>query len=267
MRDWSDLFSALKAFCQSQLDPKTFHSILVKIKSSYEQFYTNIAEHSKNPVAYAAKFGNSGAPRPPKPKRLKLINNASLMMDREKWTLKKDRGERSTRRYIRLKLADKHSVKVPVNWEKFDLPKGHEINSIDVNISNDGVYLNFAYGKKQVDTAGGTAEENKSKPLLSEKQNVWAGCDVGMINVLTMVTTNPSGDSLIVGGNAFKNYNKQFNRHKARLDKSIANEATEFKSFTRSSDGTEVKIAMSHSDAGMLMKRTRMHMIERRNRY
>jgi IS605 OrfB family transposase len=267
MRDWSDLFFALKAFCQSQLDPKTFHSILIKIKSSYEQFYTNIAEYSKNPVAYAAKFGNSGAPRPPKPKRLKLINNASLMMDREKWTLKKDRGERSTRRYIRLKLANKYGVKVPINWEKFDLPKGSEINSIDVNVRNDGVYLNFAYGKRLVETAAGNAEETKGNPLLSEKPKVWAGCDVGMINVLTIVTTNASGDSLIVGGNAFKNYNKQFNRHKARLDKSIANEATEFKSFTRTSDGAEVKIAMSHSDVGMLMKRTRTHMIERRNRY
>jgi transposase len=136
-----------------------------------------------------------------------------------------------------------------------------------VDDSNDAVYLNFAYGKRQVDTAGGTAEETKGNPLLSEKPNVWAGCDVGMINVLTMVTTTPSGDSLIVGGNAFKNYNKQFNRHKARLDKSIANEATEFKSFTRVSDGTEVKMAISHSDAGMLMKRIRTHMIERRNRY
>ena len=137
------LFDALCAFCQRQFDAKSVLSILNKVEAEYGQFYTNIAKYVSNPAVYAKAMGNSGAPRPPKPKKLQSVIQASLMLDGEKWRWVKKDGFH----FVKIKIAHKKAVMVPVNGSQFRIPKGMEVRSLNVNISHENVYLDFTYGK------------------------------------------------------------------------------------------------------------------------
>lgn len=255
------LFLQLAKFSQRQLDSKTFYGVLKSISSSFQQFHTNLKAYLANPGAYAAKFGNPGAPRPPKAKGLKTLSETSLALDGEKWSLKEkivDKKTKEKRYFIRIKCAHKNPVLVPVNWKKFPLPAGKSLRALNINVSNDAVYLNFSYGQMQ------SGVEPKTNNILPLKKK-WAAGDVGMINVLSLFVDDENTRSLLLCGNAYKNYNKQFNRHKAALDKKIAAQATRFKTVKRGDD--TVKVAIKHSPLGESLKRTRTHLIECRNRY
>jgi putative transposase len=257
------LFQQLCIFSQRQLDAKTFHSVLGSVSASYEQFFTNIKSYTANPTAYAMKFGNTGAPRPPRAKKLVTVSQASITLDREKWSLQDrivDKQTKETRPYVRIKCAHRKAIFVPINWHEFPIPSGKCLRSLNVNISNDAVYLNFTYGQEATQS-GGKKETAKS----IQNRPKWAAADVGMINVLSLLVDDKDTPSLLICGKAFTNYNKQFNRHKARLDKDIAAQATKFKTIKRKND--EIVIAIKHSPLGESIKRTRTHLIECRNRY
>jgi putative transposase len=257
------LFEQLCRFCQRQLDAKTFHAILGSVSASYEQFFTNIAAYSANPKAYAMRFGNAGIPRPPKAKKLVTVSQASITLDREKWSLQDkvvDKHTKETRPYVRIKCAHKKAIFVPVNWHKFPVPEGKTLRSLNVNISNDAVYLNFTYGHEVT-----TSKDERPTQEYHQRQQKWAAADVGMINVLSLLVDDKDTPSLLMCGKRFKDYNKQFNRHKARLDKEIAAQATKFKTLKRKEG--DVTIAIKHSKLGESIKRTRTHLIECRNRY
>lgn len=258
----NDMFIQLCEHAQTQLDSKSFYSILGALKSQYKQFVTNIKAFVKNPDAYKNKFGNDGAPRPPKAKKIATISHASLSLDREKWRLIDkvvDKKTKETRPFIRIKCAHKHSVLLPINWHHFPVPEGKILRALNINVSNDAVYLNFTYGHVL------EKEQGDGSRVKQHKKKKWAAGDVGMINVLSVLVDDLTTPSLVLCGNQFKNYNVQFNRHKARLDKEIAGEAIEFKTIL--SQDKEIEIAIEHSELGNAKKRLRTHIIEKRNRF
>lgn len=269
------LFKALCEYAQEKLDAKTTFAILGAIDASYSQFYTNIAAYKANPSAYATKFGNNGAPRPPKSKKLKLISNASIKVDSEKWGLFEKEilvnGCKVRRRGIAITLGKRKRLYIPCDTSKFPLPKGKTLRSLDVNVSNDAVYFNFTYG---VEVKPNT---NKEKPTLvsDEKTPVWAAADVGMENILSIFTATQASDSLLVCGKRFKHYNVRFNKHKAQISEAIAKEVTETKEIERdfidSKTGKRVQdkitVPVSYTKQGQRLRKQRTHMIEKRNRF
>lgn len=84
------IFQELCKVSQQKIDPKNFISILTEIDSNFVNFITHLDKSIKNKEKYSKEMGNNGVPNRPKQKRLSRINNSSLMLDRDMWSLKKE---------------------------------------------------------------------------------------------------------------------------------------------------------------------------------
>ena len=129
-------------------------------------------------------MGNNGAPNTPKQKKLSRINNASLMLDRDMWSLKKETKKvkktiettnkkgilvqktkqvKEIHYYIRVKVG-RFTQKLPINWTNFKYPKDQILKNLNLSHSNGSLYLHFGYGV--------IIDPNKPKetPIIKKKQ-------------------------------------------------------------------------------------------------
>lgn len=270
----NELFQRLCEHARQHFDAKSFMSVLGNIKASFEQFYTNIDRFKASPGGYASLMGNSGSPRPPTAKRINQINKASLMIDGEKWAFKKLQVKKNgmvvTHHFLSVRIAAEGRIFIPVNPTKFPVPAGHELRSLNINVSNDAVYLNFTYGKFVVaanDLADGVA-------VKTDRATKWAGIDVGLNNILSIFVSDTETGSLLLCGKRYKHYNVRFNKHLSAINEDIAATVTQYKTIKRdfkTKDGTQVKdtikVPLTYSDAGHRLIATRVHMRECRNRF
>lgn len=268
------LYSQLCAHATTHYDAKTFMSVLSCIKSSFTQFYTNMARYKACPGTYAGVMGNNGAPRTPKAKKINQIHKASIALDSEKWSFKTIKSTKNgmtvTHHYLSVKLSAKAPTLIPVNPGKFPVPAGKVLRSLNINVSNDAVYLNFTYGEFITPDLPVASVETAAP----ERPQKWAALDVGLRNVLSVFVSDTTTPSLLLCGKPFKHYNIRFNKHISALDEQIAACATEFKTIARKfkdKDGNDVEdkisIATAYSEHGHQLIRTRTHLRECRNRY
>lgn len=259
----NELFENLCTHARTHFDAKSFMSVLGNIKASFEQFYTNMERFKASPGSYTAVMGNDGAPRPPRAKRINQINKASLLVDGEKWDFKKLQVEKNgfvvTHNVLSIKLAAQGRILVPVNPTKFPVPAGHELRSLNINISNDAVYLNFTYGKFVSESAGAA---NPTETAPTERPTKWAGIDVGLNNVLSVFVGDATTSSLLLCGKKYKHYNVRFNKHLSDMNEQIAGCVTEWKTIK-----DNLKVPLSYSETGHQLIATRTHMRECRNRF
>lgn len=271
------MFQALCEHCQAELDAKTFYSVLKAVQASYNQFFTNIKDYLANPAAYLSKMGNSGIPRPPKPKKINYINNAGLLLDGEKWSFKtetKTRGGLTVKHHcLSLKVGADERISIPVNPTKFPVPDGQTLRSLNINISNDAVYLNFTYGRIRSEHVD--LDTQPAKPSQQDnKIPIYAGGDVGLQRLLALFINDELSPSVLVCSKKYKNYNVQFNKHKSKLDEAIGQCVLTYKTVERDFvdyDGVRVqdtiKVPASYDSKGIELRRLRTHMIECRNRF
>jgi len=149
-------FQDLCSFAQQKLNPKNFISILTEIDSNFANFLTHLDKYIKNNAEYAKEMGNNGKPNKPKQKKLSRINNASLMLDRAMWSLKKETKKvptiieitnkkgilvqktkqvKKVNYYIRVKVG-RFTQKLPINWTNFEYPKDQILKSLNLSHSN-----------------------------------------------------------------------------------------------------------------------------------
>jgi len=160
---------------------------VVKSFKSYRKAYK---EYQKNPKKF------KGVPRPPKPKKLKFLMNFSVELNVNTFEQLEDSV------LIRLRINNKEFLKVK-------LPKdfNFEIKSLRLKLFGTDIYVDTVY-----------------KVEVSEQQTTGeyvAGIDLGLNNLIALVSTNPDLKSLIVSGKEIKAFNQWFNKEKAKLQSEI----------------------------------------------
>ena len=289
------LFQQLCIYSQQKIDPKNFVSILTEIDSNFDNFLTHLTKYMEDKAKYAKEMGNNGAPNTPKQKKLSRINNASLMLDRDMWSLKKETKKvkktiettnkkgilvqktkqvKETHYYIRVKVG-RFTQKLPINWTKFEYPKDQILKSLNLSHSNGSLYLHFSYGVIIPPNTPKVAKIVKKKP------KKLAGGDLGLINLLSVFVNDKKSDSFMISGRRFIKYNCNFNKQIAKLNTDIANEAIKWKEIEttlKNENGDNylkndkpikqmTKIPTEYSKKGIELKGFKAVLTEKRNRF
>ena len=289
------LFQQLCIYSQQKIDPKNFVSILTEIDSNFDNFLTHLTKYMEDKAKYAKEMGNNGAPNTPKQKKLSRINNASLMLDRDMWSLKKETKKvkktiettnkkgilvqktkqvKETHYYIRVKVG-RFTQKLPINWTKFEYPKDQILKSLNLSHSNGSLYLHFSYG---VIIPPNTPKVVK---IVKKKPKKLAGGDLGLINLLSVFVNDKKSDSFMISGRRFIKYNCNFNKKIAKLNTDIAKEAINWKEIEttlKDENGDNylkndkpikqmTKIPTEYSKKGIELKGFKAVLTEKRNRF
>ena len=165
--------------------------VIRNVVKSFNDYRKAYREYQKNP----AKF--KGVPRPPKPKKLKFLMNFSVELNVNTFE----------------QLDDSILIKLRINSKEFlkvKLPKGfnHPVKSIRLKIFGTDVYTDVVYKVEQI-------------AISTTFTTSIAGIDLGLNNLIALVSTNPELKSLIVSGKEIKAFNQWFNKKKAKLQSEI----------------------------------------------
>ena len=119
-------------------------------------------------------------------------------------------------------LDDSILIKLRINNKEFlkvKLPKGfnHPVKSIRLKIFGTDVYTDVVYKVEQIATSTTFTTSTTSKTSTTSI----AGIDLGLNNLIALVSTNPELKSLIVSGKEIKAFNQWFNKKKAKLQSEI----------------------------------------------
>jgi IS605 OrfB family transposase len=142
--------------------------------------------------------GNSerfmSAPQPPKPKKLKFLMNFSGELN---LNAVKREGDRLI---IRLRSGKFLKVKLPKEFP-------YRVSSVRLKIFGEDLYVDVVYEYR--------VQEMKPKGEYK------AGIDVGLDELLSVVSDNPSFRSFIVSGREIKAFNQWFNKERGKLRSQI----------------------------------------------
>jgi len=169
-------------------------SVIRQYIKDYNSYFKSLKEYVKNPNKFRGK------PKPPKAKRLKDIISFTVELDTRSFEIVNDKYL-----LVRLTFDNENSrylkVKLP---EYIDREK---IKSIRIKTIGSDVYIDVVYAK-----------EIKIPEI--EKQYI-AGIDLGLNNLLTIFSNNPSLRTLIISGKDIKSFNQWFNKEKSELQSQI----------------------------------------------
>lgn len=241
-----------KQLCEkSCFNDKNVSMIIRRIKSEWDGFFTNIAQYRANPASFP------GMPRPPRAKKLAKVTQASIPLEVSRFSLKKRHVIGVTLGRSQRKLRYSHKGMI-------DSVGAHHIKSVKVKLSNGEVYLQFTYDKQM---EGETfingflkAEDNRTR------RRKEAGFDVGINTLGALFINDKDTESLLLCGKKYKAYNVDFNRFKARLDTSIAEETREWKTITKG-NGEKVQIPLRYSLRGKELIAFKRYLTEKRTRF
>jgi len=182
----SSYFPSLKEVSKN-LSSVTAQKLIEQVMNEYKSYFNALKDYKENSRKYKNK------PNPPKPKKLSRINNFSVSFVKNNFKIKNNGLILTLNNYLKLKF------KLP----KFMLRK--EISSIRLVKRLDEYELHIVYKEKIL-------KEN----LLLNK-NIYVGIDLGLDNLASIFTNNPSIESLIINGKQIKSFNQWFNKKKAEL--------------------------------------------------
>lgn len=186
----------------------------------------------------------------PKAKSLNKVTRCSIPLEPDKWTLAKQD-------HIGVNLYDKmYYIYCPFKGKLFEELK--HIQNVTVSVSNDQVYLNIGYDKREkIGAKTATYEQRKE---------VRAGGDVGVINLLSLFIDDHKDNSLILSGKRYINYNCYYNKQISNINEEIAKNAIEYREVTKK-DGEVIKIPTKHNQRGIQLKNKKKLITEKRNRF
>jgi len=162
--------------------------IIRQVIKDFQNYFKALKEYKRNPKKF------KGMPRPPKPKKLKFLMNFTVEANANIFKQEKD--------YILIRLREGKYLKVK-------LPKDfpYRISSVRLKFYGDDLYVDVVYEYK--------IEKVKTKG------NYRAGIDIGLDELLSIVSENPNLRSFIVSGREIKSFNQWYNKEKAKLQSQI----------------------------------------------
>lgn len=201
------------------------------IKKNYKSFFKKL------------KNGDKKA-KPPKPKKLKKINNMTLFMDGYKSYSfsKKNKIGININKKMKYTYAKHEAIlKVVGNFDN--------IKNVNINYSNGYIYLLINYEKPE------ESLENKGLKI--------AGLDIGVNNLVSLYIDDDKDNSLIIDGTQYKTYNSEFNRQMSKLnvETDFWNDYIGDKDKTNLNEGLEVSLDLDY------LKKFKNFLYEKRNNY
>lgn len=203
------------------------------IKKNYNSFFTKI------------KNGDTKA-KPPKPRKLSKISNATIFTDGYKAFSYKMRRKNDKGRKIGINLdtSMKYTYLPHKHIEKV-VGKMENIANVNIGYSNGNFYYLINYKKPAVEL-----NEN-----LKEK---WAGIDPGIANLLSIYIDDDNSKSLIIDGARYIDYNTKSNRFIGKINSEISYNKNMDKKYT---EGLSIDKEIAK------LVRYRKFLYEKRNNY
>ncbi len=189
-KELTELLLALKEQKKRVDNNYLLQQVIRDVVKSFKSYRKAYKEYQKNPKKF------KGVPRPPKPKKLKFLMNFSVDLNVNTFEQLEDSV------LIRLRIHNKEFLKVK-------LPKdfNFEVKSLRLKLFGTDIYVDTVYKVEvsELQTAGEYA----------------AGIDLGLNNLIAVVSTNSDLKSLIISGKEIKAFNQWFNKEKAKLQSEI----------------------------------------------
>ena len=165
-------------------NPHFIQSVIRQMIKDFKSFFRALQSFRENPERF------TGVPRPPKPKKLRFLMNFSAEGNAN--TLRQE-GDSLL---IRLREGEYLKVKLPK-----DFP--YRVSSVRLKFFGEDLYVDVVY----------ECELSQIEP----KGEYGAGIDVGLDELLAVVSENPQLRSFIVSGKELKAFNQWFNKERAKL--------------------------------------------------
>jgi len=187
-RELKDLLDKLVAQKEKVGNVPLIQSVIRQVLKDFKSYFNALREYERNPKKFRGK------PNPPKPKKLRFLMNFSVEANTNTFKQEKD--------YLLIRLRKGKFLKVK-------LPRGfpYRISSVRLKLFGDDLYVDLVY----------ECETKEIKP----KGEYRAGIDVGLDELLSVVSENPNLRSFIVSGKEVKAFNQWFNKEKAKLQSQI----------------------------------------------
>jgi len=163
-------------------------SVIRSVLKDFNNYFKALKAYKKTSERFRGK------PRPPKPKKLRYLMDFSVEGNRNIFKVQENS--------LLVKLRNGR-------WLKVKLPKGfsYEITSFRLKLVANDLYIDVVY----------------KYPLeVKEPKGAFkAGIDIGLDELLAVVSDNPTLKSFIVSGKELKAFNQWFNKEKAKLQSRI----------------------------------------------
>jgi putative transposase len=195
-KELSQFLDALKNQKQKIENARLVQSVIRNVVRNFNNYFKALQKYRKNPDKFKAK------PKPPKPKKLRYLMDFSVEGNANIFKVENDK--------FLCKLRNGR-------WLKVKLPKAfnYRITSFRLKFLADDLYVDVVY-----------------KYLLESKEPKGAfkaGIDIGLDELLAVVSDNPNLKSFIVSGKELKAFNQWFNKEEAKLQSKIDNLRNELK--------------------------------------
>ncbi len=182
------LFQNLKAQKEKIQNAPLVQNVIRSVVKDFNNYLKSLKAYKQNPKKFKAK------PNPPKPKKLRYIMDFSVEGNRNIFKLQENKL------LIKLRNGKYLKVKLPKDFN-------YEITSFRLKLLANDLYVNVVYKYPL----------HKKEP----KGRYRAGIDVGLDELLSVVSENPSLKSFIVSGKELKAFNQWFNKERAKLRSQI----------------------------------------------
>ena len=178
------LLENLRAQKEKVGNPHFIQLVIRQVVKDFKGYFRALQSFRENPEKF------KGLPRPPKPKKLRFLMNFSAEGNANTFKQEKDSL------LIRLGEGEYLKVKLPK-----DFPQ--EVSSVRLKFFGEDLYVDVVY-----------EQELKEKEPEGEYRG---GRDVGLDELLAVVSENPQLRSFIVSGREIKAFNQWFNKERAKL--------------------------------------------------
>jgi len=189
-KELTGFLTALKEQKKRTNNNYAVQQVIRSVVKSFNDYRKAYREYLRNPKKF------KGVPRPPKPKKLRFLINFSVELNVNTFEQLEDSI------LVSLRINSKEFLKIKLPKE-FNYP----VKSVRLKLLGTDIYTDIVY------------KVNISEQEI-EGEHI-AGIDLGLNNLIALVSTNPNFKSLIVSGKEIKAFNQWFDKEKAKLQSEI----------------------------------------------
>ncbi|WP_304092941.1 transposase [Hydrogenobacter thermophilus] len=179
-----ELLEKLKAQKEKVDNAHLVQYVIRQVIKDFINFFKSFQSYRENPDKF------KGIPKPPKPKKLRHLMNFSAEGNANTFTQKEDSL------VIKLRKGKYLKVKLPKNFH-------NRVSSVRLKLFGEDLYVDVVYEQE--------IKETEPKGVYN------AGIDIGLDEMLSVVSENSELKSFIVSGKEIKAFNQWFNKEKAKL--------------------------------------------------
>jgi IS605 OrfB family transposase len=193
-----DLLEKLKLQKQKIDNVPFVQYIIRRVIKDFKIYFALLKSFNTDPSKFKAK------PKPPKPKKLSLLMNISVEGSINTFKIE------DNNLIIKLRNNQYLRVKLPKDFT-------YKITSVRLKTFAEDVYVDVVY-------------EYTITEDIKPKNNYRAGIDIGLDELLSVVSENPELKSFIISGSELKSFNQWYNKEQAKLRSQIDYLKNEIKS-------------------------------------